>query len=179
MDLMIIKIDPARPSKHGGFYKRTFFRSMEDNKTYRLDVFDGHKSFKRIKPYLKEQSIFGGFKVLNGEILDGNSNFKYIGEKKMNIYNKIRNWAKERGLYEKGDPKTQMIKLVEEVGELSQGILKEDHKEIIDAIGDCVIVLTNLSHLCGYNIEDCIEKSYDEIKNRTGSMNNGTFVKNE
>ena len=28
-------------------------------------------------------------------------------------------------------------------------------------------------------IEDCIDTAYNVIKNRTGSMKNGTFVKNE
>ena len=37
----------------------------------------------------------------------------------------IRDWAEERGLYEKGDPKTQALKLVEEVGEICRAILKE------------------------------------------------------
>lgn len=94
------------------------------------------------------------------------------------IFTKIRDWAKEKGLYEKGDPKTQCLKLQEEVGELSKGILKNNDAEIIDAIGDCVVVLTNLAHLCGFTIEDCIESSYNEIQSRKGKMINGTFVKN-
>jgi NTP pyrophosphatase (non-canonical NTP hydrolase) len=89
----------------------------------------------------------------------------------------IREWAKERGLYDKGDVKTQLIKLYEESGELSQAILKNDKEGIIDAIGDSVVVLTNLAYLVGTNIEDCISFAYDEISNRTGKMINGTFVK--
>ena len=89
----------------------------------------------------------------------------------------IREWAKERGLYDKGDIKTQLIKLYEESGELSQAILKDDKAGIIDAIGDSVVVLTNLAHLVGTDIEICIKSAYDEISNRTGRMINGTFVK--
>ena len=89
----------------------------------------------------------------------------------------IRKWAKERGLYDKGDVKTQLIKLYEESGELSQAILKNDKAGIIDAIGDSVVVLTNLAHLVGTDIEDCIGAAYNEISNRTGRMINGTFVK--
>ena len=59
----------------------------------------------------------------------------------------IREWASERGLYDKGDPKTQALKLVEEVGETCRAILKEDHKEVIDGIGDCVVVLLSLIHI--------------------------------
>ncbi len=91
----------------------------------------------------------------------------------------IRNWANERGIYENGDTKTQFVKLMEEVGELGKAILKDDKDEFIDAIGDCVVVLTNLSHLGGFDIEHCISSAYNEISDRTGSMVNGTFVKDE
>jgi NTP pyrophosphatase (non-canonical NTP hydrolase) len=89
----------------------------------------------------------------------------------------IREWAKTKGIYEKGDAKTQYIKLQEEAGELAKAILKNDQEEIIDALGDCVVVLVNLSELCGYRLEDCIDSAYDVIKNRTGKMENGTFKK--
>jgi NTP pyrophosphatase (non-canonical NTP hydrolase) len=89
----------------------------------------------------------------------------------------IRQWAEDRGLYANGDPKTQALKLVEEVGETCRAILKEDREEVIDGIGDCVVVLTNLAELVGVPIEICIEAAYDEIKNRTGKMVNGTYKK--
>ena len=91
----------------------------------------------------------------------------------------IREWANERGLYDKGDPKTQALKLVEEVGETCRAILKGDHPEVIDGIGDCVVVLTNLAELCDIDIESCIERAYNEISQRKGKMENGTFVKND
>jgi len=92
-------------------------------------------------------------------------------------FDKIRLWANDRGLYDGGDPKTQALKLVEEVGETCRAILKEDAKEIIDGIGDCVVVLTNLAELTGTPIEKCIDAAYEEIKNRKGKMSNGTFKK--
>ena len=91
----------------------------------------------------------------------------------------IRDWADERGLYKNGDPKTQALKLVEEVGETCRAILKEDKPEIIDGIGDCVVVLTNLAELIGTPIEECIDRAYNEIKGRKGKMANGTYVKDE
>jgi NTP pyrophosphatase (non-canonical NTP hydrolase) len=94
-----------------------------------------------------------------------------------NEFHSIREWAKDKGIYEKGDPKTQYIKLMEEVGELAQSILKNDPSEFSDAIGDCVVVLTNLAALNGFNIEDCINGSYGVIAKRKGQMVNGTFVK--
>ena len=94
-------------------------------------------------------------------------------------FNLIRVWAHERGIYDQGDVKTQFSKLVEEVGELAKAILEEDQNEFCDAIGDIVIVLTNLAHLGDDRIEDCIMDAYKEIKNRKGSMQNGTFVKDD
>jgi len=89
----------------------------------------------------------------------------------------IREWAETRGLYNEGDPKTQTLKLMEEAGEICRAVLKKDEPEIIDGIGDCVVVLTNLAHLCDTSIEECIEAAYNEIKSRTGKMVNGTFKK--
>ena len=89
----------------------------------------------------------------------------------------IREWANKRGLYEKGDSKTQFLKLMEEAGELAMSLLKSDKVETKDAIGDMVVVLTNLAHLEGFTIEECIEAAYKEISKRTGKMINGTFVK--
>ena len=92
-------------------------------------------------------------------------------------FQKIRDWAGERGLYTNGDTKTQFCKLMEEGGELGRAILKNDAHEFVDAIGDMVVVLTNLAHLGGTTIEQCIDAAYNEIKTRTGVMSNGTFVK--
>jgi NTP pyrophosphatase (non-canonical NTP hydrolase) len=95
----------------------------------------------------------------------------------LNRFDLIRTWADERGLYDKGDTKTQYLKLMEEAGELGRAILKDDQPEIVDAIGDIVVVLTNLSELAGYKIEHCIDEAYKVISKRTGKMQNGTFVK--
>jgi len=94
-------------------------------------------------------------------------------------FDNIRTWAKERGLYKKGNSTTQYVKLQEEAGELAKALLKNDKAEIKDAIGDIVVVLTNLAHLEKLTIEDCIDAAYKEISNRTGKMINGTFVKDE
>ena len=89
----------------------------------------------------------------------------------------IREWAQDKGIYEKGDPLTQFAKLSEEMGELAMSLLKKNDDEFCDAIGDMVVVLTNLAKLKGYNIEDCINGSYQVIAKRKGQMINGTFVK--
>lgn len=100
-----------------------------------------------------------------------------VNEEVPNIYDLIRQWADERGIYKNGDTKTQFVKLQEETGELARAILKNDKLEFMDAIGDIVVVLTNLAALDGLKIEDCITSAYKVIKSRQGSMVNGTFVK--
>jgi len=100
-----------------------------------------------------------------------------VGVTDATVFDSIRDWADKRGIYDSGDTKTQFVKLMEEIGELGQAILKDDEAEFIDAIGDSVVVLTNLAKLGGHNIERCIESAYSEISARSGSMVNGTFVK--
>ena len=103
---------------------------------------------------------------------------------KPTIFDHIRGWAAVRGIYDSGDMKTQLVKLQEEIGELARSILKEDKAEFIDAIGDCVVVLTNLSELGAVHykdthisIEKCTASAYDVISKRKGKMFNGTFIK--
>ena len=95
------------------------------------------------------------------------------------MFSRIREWAQDRGLYDEGNAHTQYVKLQEEAGELAKALLKNDKPEIIDAIGDMVVVLTNLSHMQGVTIEECIDSAYKVISKRTGKMINGTFVKDE
>ena len=109
---------------------------------------------------------------------NGNGNWRYDSSESER-FQKIRDWAGERGLYTKGDTKTQFCKLMEEAGELGRAVLKDDKPEFIDAIGDMVVVLTNMAHLGGTTIEECIDAAYKVISKRTGKMVNGTFVKDE
>jgi len=102
----------------------------------------------------------------------------FYAENEENVYDLIRTWATNKGIYKSGDSKTQYLKLMEEAGELAEALLKNDETEVIDAIGDMVVVLTNLAKLRGHNIEDCVTSAYDVIKSRQGKMINGTFVKN-
>lgn len=96
-----------------------------------------------------------------------------------NEFQPIRDWAADKGIYAKGDIKTQYVKLQEEAGELAKAIINNDNSEIIDAIGDCVIVLTSIAYFNNINIEDCINEAYSVISKRKGQMINGSFIKNK
>lgn len=94
-------------------------------------------------------------------------------------FEEVRKWAEERGLYTFGDPKTQTIKMMEELGEFSDALLKQDINEMKDALGDMQVVLINLAKICGFKLEDCLGIAYLEILSREGKMVDGTFQKDE
>lgn len=91
---------------------------------------------------------------------------------------KIEDWAIVREL-DIADPNKQMLKLMEECGELAEGLAKDKPADIEDAIGDAYVVLTILSMQLGTDIKSCIQMAYNEIKNRQGEMVNGVFVKED
>lgn len=91
---------------------------------------------------------------------------------------KILDWAFARGLH-KGDRARQMLKLMEETGELAAAVARHNIDGIIDSIGDIYVVLVILSMQFGLNIDDCIRDAYNEIKDRKGKLVNGVFVKEE
>ena len=98
--------------------------------------------------------------------------------KEMNTTELIKKWAIDRGI-DKASPEKQFLKVIEEVGELAEGMAKNREEQIKDSIGDVYVTLVILSMQLGYNIEDCINAAYDEIKERKGKTVNGIFVKNE
>ena len=92
----------------------------------------------------------------------------------------IRTWGEERniiGANAKATTQTQFVKLLEEVEELNVAIAIPDHDELVDAVGDCTVVLILLSELAGVKFEDCLLSAYNEIKERTGKIVDGAFVK--
>ncbi len=91
---------------------------------------------------------------------------------------RIQDWAIDRGL-DTADPNKQMLKLMEEVGELAQGMAKDNRKQVIDSIGDIYVVLTILSMQLNLRVDGCVRKAYDEIKDRQGKMVNGIYIKEE
>ncbi len=136
------------------------------------------KYFKTVEFPFGDDAYQAYHDALTDRVKPSNGNPNY-NELNLDRFQLIRDWAGTRGLYSKGDTKTQFCKLMEEAGELGRAILKDDNPEFRDAIGDMVVVLTNLAHMGGTTIEDCIDEAYDVISKRTGKMVNGTFVKDE
>ena len=95
----------------------------------------------------------------------------------MTHFDLIRQWAEDRNLIKGSDPKSQLLKTMSELGELADGILKNRPDEIVDGLGDTIVTLVIVAAQCGLTIEECIEHAYEEIKDRKGRMENGTFIK--
>jgi NTP pyrophosphatase (non-canonical NTP hydrolase) len=95
------------------------------------------------------------------------------------LIKKIKSWGYHKGFVLYEGRFQQIAKLAEEVGELASAILKKDKDEQVDAIGDIQVVLILLSEMLGHDYEKCLNTAYDEIKNRTGKVVDGTFIKDE
>lgn len=91
------------------------------------------------------------------------------------LINKVKQWHYDRNLIDGSTDKAQFIKLVEELGELQDNIMAgTDFK---DDIGDMLVVMINLCERNATTLEECLEVAYNDIKNRTGKMVDGVFVK--
>ncbi len=153
-------------------YNKAFARWFDNHDVYGHHKLDNAKQMNKVEQK-RNGTLTGGLAPT------GIRQQKYCDKScsEVSMFELIREWADKRGLYDKGDPKTQALKLVEEVGETCRAILKGNDMEAIDGIGDCVVVLTNLAELLGESLEGCLEQAYFEIKDRTGKMEHGTFKK--
>lgn len=59
----------------------------------------------------------------------------------------------------------------------SDSLISFSMDELKDGIGDTLVTLILAAELAGLTLEECLEAAYNEIKDRTGSMQNGQFIK--
>ncbi len=91
---------------------------------------------------------------------------------------KIIRWAENRRIIPNSTPSTQLLKLMSELGELSDATIKNDRANITDGVGDVMVCLINYCALQDIDLVTCMGLAYDEIKNRKGTLlPNGVFVK--
>lgn len=93
-----------------------------------------------------------------------------------NLIPKIEEWSTARGL-DTQDSAKQLLKLVEEVGELSAAHSKKQSVQETDSVGDILVVLTIYCQQRGLSIQDCLELAYEQISGRKGKLIDGVFVK--
>lgn len=94
----------------------------------------------------------------------------------MTTVEKVEQWVIDRNLHTQ-DPKVQMCKTMEELGELAKAINKGDKEKQMDGIGDTVVTLICIAQQLELKFNDCLDYAYNEIKDRKGKLINGTFVK--
>ena len=96
------------------------------------------------------------------------------------IIDLITKWGDERKITKNGKPITQAIKTLEECHELLEAVNRNDKEETIDAIGDIIVTLTMQCALQEIRLYDCILSAYNEIKDRTGHLNEvGDYIKDK
>ena len=86
-------------------------------------------------------------------------------------------WHRDRNLIDGSTDKDQVLKLVQELGELSDSVCKG--KDIKDDIGDMLVVMRNIATRNGVTLSECLARAWDDIKDRKGKMIDGIFVKEE
>ena len=86
-------------------------------------------------------------------------------------------WHRDRNLIDGSTDKDQVLKLVQELGELSDSVCKG--KDIKDDIGDMLVVMLNIATRNGVTLSECLARSWDDIKDRKGKMVDGIFIKEE
>lgn len=90
----------------------------------------------------------------------------------------ITQWARKRGLLTADvQPEKQMLKLVEEAGELAKGVAYRDKNSSADGIGDVFVCLVVLAEQLDMTLTECVNYAWDEIKDRTGVLEDGLFKK--
>tara|TARA_B100000676_G_C17843575_1_gene714286 strand:- start:357 stop:800 length:444 start_codon:yes stop_codon:yes gene_type:complete len=100
--------------------------------------------------------------------IDANTNLQQL-------IKKVVRWHHDRNLIEGSSDKDQTLKLLQELGELSDSVCKG--KDIKDDIGDMLVVMLNITTRNNVSLEDCLARAWQDIKDRKGRMVDGIFVK--
>lgn len=90
----------------------------------------------------------------------------------------VQKWAISRDLHQ-ADPRGQMLKVMEEVGETAGALAKLNSEALKDGIGDVFVTLIILCMQVDMSPEQCLQAAYNQIKDRTGNTVNGVFIKDE
>ena len=91
------------------------------------------------------------------------------------LIQKVISWHHDRNLIKGSSDKDQTLKLLQELGELSDSVCKG--KDIKDDIGDMLVVMLNITSRNNVSLEECLAKAWEDIKDRKGRMIDGIFVK--
>jgi NTP pyrophosphatase (non-canonical NTP hydrolase) len=118
----------------------------------------------------------------------------------LELESNVIRWAQERGIFDRGDALAQLDKTEEELDETINAVkalenwewaiqadpknvnpetIKSLKNEVADGIGDMLVTIIIAAEMLNLQTLDCLQLAYDEIKDRTGKMVDGQFVKDK
>jgi hypothetical protein len=99
-------------------------------------------------------------------------------------FQQVREWKSKRGIGGNEDTpmnerlQSQFQRVIQEVIEIHEAVVLNDHEEFVDAIGDTIVTLINIADIKGELAEDCLAKAFGVIKLRKGiTRESGDFVR--
>ena len=118
----------------------------------------------------------------------------------LELESNVIRWAQERGIFDRGDALAQLDKTEEELDETIHAVkalqnwelaMQHDPKninpetieclknEVADGIGDMLVTIIIAAEMLDLESIECLQLAYNEIKDRTGKMVGGQFVKDK
>lgn len=94
-----------------------------------------------------------------------------------NISQNVLIWATEKDILKPDNHLKQLGKIMSEVGEFADEVIKENKQGQINELGDVFVTLIIIAEQLNLNPVKCLEIAYNKIKDRTGHNKNGTFIK--
>ena len=91
------------------------------------------------------------------------------------LIQQVIRWHHDRNLIKGSSDKDQVLKLLEEMAELSASVC--NNRDIRDDIGDMLVVMINICERNNLSLLGCLKVAYNDIKDRKGRMVDGIFVK--
>ena len=89
----------------------------------------------------------------------------------------ILGWAKDKNITREECIPMQKLKLIEEVGEIANAIVKNKKEEQADGIGDAFVVLTILAKQNGEEFEAVDIKFYERFQHDVIKQDTSKFIK--
>ena len=73
----------------------------------------------------------------------------------------VLRWAEARQIIPNSSSQVQALKLVSEIGELCDALIKKDRDGVIDGIGDSLVVLIILADMERLDLLSCLKSAYN------------------
>jgi len=86
-------------------------------------------------------------------------------------------WGKDKGILVPENSHKQALKMVSEVGELCDELIKDDKEAFKNEFGDVLVTLIILAEQTNVSLTECLQLAYNKIKDRKGISKSGIFIK--